>query len=177
MKSTHRRNFLKLPLAAAAAQTISIAPFAAGAASRLDEYDPNNTKIATMVNARADDDHFLFLKQIGVQWVHVQFPLDTNFDLIKNTQDRLAHFGIKIHCAMVDHYRSQKIQLGKPGRDEDIEKFQTFLRDLGRLGRRRRWRVAPSAPSTSELVSAALKRTSTTCSTSSISARPTRRSR
>ena len=134
MKSTHRRNFLKLPLAAAAAQTIATAPFAASAATRLDEYDPNNTKIATMVNARADDNHFLFLKQIGVQWVHVQFPIETNFDLIKDTQDRLGRFGIKIHCGIVDHYRSQKIQLGKPGRDEDIEKFQTFLRDLGRLG-------------------------------------------
>ena len=134
MKSTHRRDFLKLPLAAAAAQTISTAPFAASAATRMDEYDPNNTKIATMVNARADDNHFLFLKQIGVQWVHVQFPVDTNFELIKTTQDRLAHFGIKIHCGMVDHYRSQKIQLGKPGRDEDIEKFQTFILDLGRLG-------------------------------------------
>lgn len=133
MKSTHRRNFLKLPLAAAAAQAISTAPFAK-AATRLDEYDPNNTKVATMVNARADDDHFLFLKQIGIQWVHVQFPRDTNFDLIKNTQDRLGRFGIKIHCAIVDHYRSQKIQLGKPGRDEDIEKFQEFIRDLGRLG-------------------------------------------
>src|ERR1700692_2881727 len=111
MKSAHRRDFLRLPLAAAAAQTIATAPFAASAATRMDEYDPNNTKIATMVNARAEDDHFLFLKQIGVQWVHVQFPLDTNFELIKNTQDRLAHFGIKIHCGIVDPSRSQKIQV------------------------------------------------------------------
>src|SRR5580704_5664817 len=134
MKSkTQRRDFLKLPLAAAAAQAISLPPVAT-AATRIDEHDPSNTKIATMVNARADDNHFLFLKQIGVQWVHVQFPIDANFEMVKSTQDRLAHFGIKIHCGMVDHYRSQKIQLGKPGRDEDIEKFQTFIRDLGRLG-------------------------------------------
>src|SRR5215472_1818176 len=96
-KRTQRRDFLKLPLAAAAAQAVSTGPFVASAATRLDEYDPNNTKIATMVNARADDDHFLFLKQIGVQWVHVQFPIDANFDLVKTTQDRLARFGIKIH--------------------------------------------------------------------------------
>src|ERR1700675_3587137 len=106
MKSAHRRNFLKLPLAAAAAQTIATAPFAASAATRMHEYDPNNTKIATMVGAKADDNHFLFLKQIGVQWVHVQFPIDANFEIVKSTQDRLAHFGIKIHCGIVDHYRS-----------------------------------------------------------------------
>ena len=130
--NTRRRDFLKLPAAAAAAQLVEMAP--SQAAGRLDEYDPSNTKIATMISPRQSDDHFLFLKQIGIQWVHVQFPIDANFELVKNMQDRLARFGIKIHCGIVDHYRSQKIQLGKPGRDEDIEKFQTFIRDLGKLG-------------------------------------------
>ncbi len=35
---------------------------------------------------------------------------------------------------MVNTYRSERIQLGRPGRDEDIEKFQQFLRDLGQVG-------------------------------------------
>jgi mannonate dehydratase len=123
-----RRDFLKLPLAAGAG-----AMFAPGA-TKIDEDDLSNTKIATMVNARASDDQFLFLKQIGVRWVHVQFPLDTNFELIESTQKRLARYNIQIHCGIVDHYRSLNIQLGRPGKDEDIEKFQTFIRDLGRLG-------------------------------------------
>ncbi len=123
-----RRSFLKLPLALGAGGML------AAAAPAIDEYDPSNTKIATMVNARATDDQFLFLQQIGVRWVHVQFPLDTNFDLLQDTQKRLARFNIRIHCGIVDHYRSLKIQLGQPGRDADIEKFQTFIRDLGRLG-------------------------------------------
>ncbi len=129
-----RRDFLKLPLSAAAAQAIAMTPAGSGAVTRMDEYDPNNTKIATMVSPLASDDHYLFLKQIGVRWVHVHFPLETNFELLKNTQERLGRFGIGIHCGIVDHYRSQKIQLGKPGRDEDIEKFQAFIRDLGKLG-------------------------------------------
>ena len=130
---TGRRDFLKLPLAAAG-QAIATAPSLARAAVRIDEYDPNNTKIATMVNAAASDDQFLFLQQIGIRWVHVQFPLSADFDMVKNTQDRLARYGIKIHQGIIDHYRSKKIQLGQPGRDEDIEKFQTFMRGLGRLG-------------------------------------------
>ena len=129
-----RRDFLKLPLAAAAAQAISTGPFVARGATRIDEYDPQNTKIATVVNARADDDQFLFLQQIGVRWVHVQFPLDADFELIKNTSDRLARYGIKIHQGICGLYQSTKIQLGQPGRDEDIEKFQTFIKSLGRLG-------------------------------------------
>lgn len=129
-----RRDLLKLPLAAAAAQVVSTAPFGARAAARMDEYDPNNTKIATLVNAGADDDQFLFLQQIGVRWVHVQFPLNADFDLVKNTQDRLARYGIRIHQGIIDHYRSTRIQLGQPGRDADIEKFQAFIQSLGRLG-------------------------------------------
>src|SRR4051812_24271429 len=116
-----RRAFLKLPLAAGVAGALA-ATRIGRAAPKIDEYDPANTKIATMVNARAPDDHFLFLKQIGIRWAHVQFPLDVNFELIKNTQDRLAKYGIKIHCGIADHYRSTKIQLGQPGRDEDIAK-------------------------------------------------------
>src|SRR5262249_50773921 len=112
----------------------ALAPRMARGAPKIDEFDPANTKIATMVNAHSGDDQFLFLKQIGIRWVHVQFPMDANFDLVKTTQDRLAKYGVKIHCGIVDHYRSAKIQLGQPGRDQDIEKFQNFIRDLGKLG-------------------------------------------
>ena len=130
-----RRDFLKLPLAAAAAQAISTGPFVARGATRIDEYDPQNTKIATQINAGSNDDEFLFLQQIGVRWVHVLFPLEADFDFVKNTQDRLARYGIKIHQGTCEPiYHSLKIQLGQPGRDEDIEKFQTFIKSLGRLG-------------------------------------------
>src|SRR5215470_17237775 len=122
-----RRDFLKLPLAA----------FAAGAlaAPRKDEYDPDNTKIATLINVHsATDDELLFLKQIGLRWIHAEFGDDAPYDFIKSAQERLARYGLKIHCGILDTYRSLKIQLGQPGRDQDIEKFQTFLKDLGRLG-------------------------------------------
>jgi hypothetical protein len=113
----HHAAICSNPLAAGLAGTFAAAVRVTRAATpKIDEYDPNNTKIATMVNARANDDQFLFLQQIGVRWVHVQFPLDTSFDLIKNTQERLASHNIKIHCGIVDHYRSQKNQLGRQAR-------------------------------------------------------------
>lgn len=120
-----RRDLLKMPLAAAAM----------AAAPRIGEYDPNNTKIATMVNVPTmTDDELLRLKQIGLRWVHAEFGNDAPYEVIKSTQDRLARFGLGIHCGILDSYRSTRLQLGQPGRDQDIEKFQTFLRDLGRLG-------------------------------------------
>ncbi len=115
-----RRNFLKLSLAAIV---------------RKDEYAPDNIKIGTRLSIRsASDDDLLFLKQIGMRWVHAEFGKAAPHDFIKSTQERLGRFGIKIYVGVMDAYRSLKIQLGQPGRDQDIEAFQTFLRDLGRLG-------------------------------------------
>jgi mannonate dehydratase len=80
------------------------------------------------------DDQLLFLKQIGLRWVQASFGENGSAEDIRNAQERLGRYGLKIHCGRVDTYRSLRIQLGQPGRDEDIEKYQTFLRDLGRAG-------------------------------------------
>jgi mannonate dehydratase len=105
------------------------------ASAHKDEYDAENLKIAVKIDVHAaSDDELLFLKQIGLRWVHAEFGEDASYEFIRSTQDRLGRFGLQIHCGLLDTYRSLKIQLGQPGRDQDIEKFQTFLRDLGRLG-------------------------------------------
>ncbi|MEX2262184.1 MAG: mannonate dehydratase [Bryobacteraceae bacterium] len=127
-RGTGRRNFLKLPLFAGAARALAAPP-------PKDEYEPDNIKLATRLYLRsATDDDLLFLKQIGMRWVHAEFGKDAPHEAIKGTQERLARFGIKIYCGVMDAYRSLKIQLGQPGRDQEIERFQTFIRDLGRLG-------------------------------------------
>ena len=126
--SFQRRDFLQFPLAAGVA-------VAAPPPGRKNEADPDNTKIATLINVhKATDDDLLFLKQIGLRWIHADFGSEGSYESIKGAQERLARYGIKIHCAFIDTYRSIRLQLGQPGRDQDIEKFQTFLRDLGRAG-------------------------------------------
>ena len=131
-----RRDFLKVPFAASLAGAFAAAPPAARAAvQKIDEYDPENTKIATQINSTASDDQLLFLKQIGLRWVQVTFGQSAPYEVIKSTQEKFARFGLKIHCGIQESgYRTQKIQLGKPGRDEELEKFQTFIRDMGRAG-------------------------------------------
>ena len=101
----------------------------------MDEADPEGTKIAVKLTVQhTTDEELLFLKQIGLRWLHADFGEEASYDLIKTTQDRFARFGLKIDCALMEKYRSLKIQLGQPGRDEDINKFNTFLTDCGRLG-------------------------------------------
>jgi mannonate dehydratase len=124
-----RRDFLKA-CALLAART--------GLAQRhshvIDEYAPTNTKIAHRVSSRITDDDLLFLKQIGMRWARVEFgEAPTPFDSLRATQARFAKFGIRIFSGVHYSYRSLDVQLGRPGRDKDIETFRAFLRDLGRL--------------------------------------------
>ena len=74
-----RRDVCKFPLAAAALLN---------AAARKDEYAEDNTKIATMIDVRkATDDDLLFLKQIGLRWVHASFGNEpASYEFIKSAQ-------------------------------------------------------------------------------------------
>ncbi len=126
----HRRDFLQLPLAALPAALAAQAPRRIPA-----EDDPGNIKLAHRVLVRSvTDEELLFYKQIGMGWAHAEFggqPAPLEF--IRATQERFSRFGVRIYVGVHDSYRSQRLQLGQPGRDQDIETFQQFLRDCGRL--------------------------------------------
>ena len=129
MTTTDRRDFLKLPLAATLPRAAAAAP------NVIDEYDPANVKLSHRIPARASDDDLLFLKQIGIRWARVEFGNEeTPFEFLRATQEWFASFGMRIYSGVQYAYRSIRLQLGQPGRDQDIETFQRFLRDCGRLG-------------------------------------------
>ncbi len=125
-----RRDILRLALAGASAPALALT-----APPLKDEYDPGNIKIATRLSIRsATDEDLLFLKELGLRWVHAEFGEKAPYEAIQGAQERLGRFGIQIYVGVMDAYRSLRIQLGQPGRDQDIERFQTFLQDLGRSG-------------------------------------------
>jgi len=132
-----RRDLLKLPVMAAACGLLpgSAVAHAAKPTGPLDEADPEGTKIAIKLTVQhTSDEELLFLKQIGLRWLHADFGDAASYDFIRATRDRFARYGLTIDCALMEGYRSKRIQLGQPGRDEDIEKFNSFLTDCGRLG-------------------------------------------
>ena len=103
--------------------------------AKIDEYDPENTKIAHAIGANASNDDLLFLKQIGLRWVRLHYgDWDADVDRLREVQKRFAQYGLQIYSASHPAYRSLKIQLGQPGRDEDIELYCAFIRCLGKLG-------------------------------------------
>jgi mannonate dehydratase len=98
------------------------------------EDDPGNIKIAHIVPSGAADDFLRFCRQIGLRWVRLNHSGDPGVDALREVQKRFAQHGLSIYSATHGSYRSLRIQLGRPGRDEDIETYRTFLRSLGKLG-------------------------------------------
>lgn len=134
-----RRDLLKLPVMAAAYGMVPSSAFglAASRPTHPNEDTEEGTKIAVATDVRSTNGELLFLKQIGVRWVHASFEGEggASYDEIRATRERFALYGIKIDSAIWNAgYRTLKIQLGQPGRDEDIDRFNTFLTDCGRLG-------------------------------------------
>lgn len=103
--------------------------------TRMAEEDPANTKLAHRLDAKSiTDDDLLFLQQIGLRWVRLEFgTMDTSLDSLSALQQRYARFGLSIYSGVHPAYRSVKIQLGQPGRDKDIATYCQFIRDLGKL--------------------------------------------
>jgi mannonate dehydratase len=145
-----RRRFLALPLTAGAVGTLLYArasrdaapgeperpePGRHGRKPPPDEYDEKNIKLAHRVASTVSDDEMLFLRQIGLRWVRVELrPAEAELDALRRVQQRFARQGLRIYSAMHPAYRSLKIQLGRKGRDEDIARYQQFLKSAGGLG-------------------------------------------
>ena len=101
----------------------------------IDEYDAHNTKISHAVNWNVSDEYLLFLKQIGLKWVRLSVNQDfEDVKSIQKVQRRFQTYGLEIYSAQHFVYRSLDIQLGREGRDKDIETYCNFIRSIGELG-------------------------------------------
>ncbi len=57
-----------------------------------------------------------------------------DIDALRTIRDRFAEGGLKLVGLEGDEFDMQRIKLGLPGRDEDIARYQTMLRNMGELG-------------------------------------------
>ena len=56
-----------------------------------------------------------------------------DFDSLQKIKNQFDEHGFKLAALEGDEFDMSRIKLGKPGRDEDIEKYQAMLRNMGRL--------------------------------------------
>jgi len=125
-----RRQFLRSALAATGTPLLAQQP-----ATKIEEGDPRNAKLCHRLDAASiSDDDLRFLEQIGLKWVRLEFGQgEITLDTLRAQQRRFAQFGMRIYSGVHYAYRSRRVQLGEPGRDQDIETYRRFLRDLGTL--------------------------------------------
>jgi len=119
------------------------APEVAARRDQAKEIDPMNTKRDCTVKPRpahivrwdAADEDLRFCRQIGLRWVRLLCAdCDPGLEALRAVQARLAGHGLQVWSAVHYAARSLRIELGRPGRDEDIEAYCTFIRSLGALG-------------------------------------------
>ena len=135
--SPSRRRFLQASLAAAAA--VAALPEGLRADNilrkQIDEYAPGNIKLSHRVSSNLSEDDLHFLQQIGLRFARVEWPQErSGLAEMRETRDRYKKYGLEIYSGVQYAYRSLKVQLGQPGRDEDIESYQQFIRNLGDIG-------------------------------------------
>jgi hypothetical protein len=117
-----RRQFLESALAATPL-------LAQHCAAKIDESDPTNANLCHRLDANSvSDDDPRFLEQIGLSWVRLEFGEgEVTLDTLRTQQRRFARFKMRIYSGVHYAYRSPRVQLGEPGRDQDIEIYRRFL--------------------------------------------------
>jgi mannonate dehydratase len=93
-------------------------------------------KLSMMIDSDPESDQITFAKQLGIDHVYTWVKPDqrTSTYLI-HLKQRLLKEGLTLYNAG-DYSlgKSDKIHLGLPGRDEMIEQFKEFIRNLGKAG-------------------------------------------
>ena len=63
-------------------------------------------------------------------------PDPSDYEALKTVRDRFQEAGFTLYALEGDEFDMSRIKLGLAGRDEDIERYQKMLRNMGRLGLR-----------------------------------------
>jgi len=94
-------------------------------------------QIAIQTGADASDEDLQFFEQLGVEWamVGINKPEQHSAEFYKNLVKRFGDRGIKIY-RVANHgvHNVPEITLNLPGRDEKVEEFKQFIRNIGEAG-------------------------------------------
>ena len=96
----------------------------------------SNIKVQHIVWSNASDEELLYLKQLGLKYVYAYFKDEhCNYDDMMRFQERLLKYGLTITDAgNLTVYKCPSIHLGLPDRDECIDRYIEFTKNLSRLG-------------------------------------------
>jgi mannonate dehydratase len=96
-------------------------------------------KLGMMLPAKPDI-KWQLAAQIGVEYAVTKAAPELSgqlppwdFESLRDIHRRFAEAGLRLYALEGDEFDMSRIKLGLPGRDEDIERYQAMLRNMGRL--------------------------------------------
>ena len=129
-----RREFVKLAVGGA----LSAAAFLTSRHTASGAVHPNGPgiKLCAQSTAKPTDDELLFLKQIGAEYVSVASTPDLRTaDGFLQIKKRYADAGITVwNIGNASVHNMPEVTLNLPGRDQKIEEYKQYLRNLGQAG-------------------------------------------
>ncbi len=93
-------------------------------------------KFSMFIRPDPDDEELLFARQLGVECVYTWLEdHQRSVEYLTHLRQRVTGAGLELYNAgSMTVGKSDKIHLGLPGRNEKIEEFKTFIRNLGQAG-------------------------------------------
>ena len=109
---------------------------AAGMASGAVHRSSPGIKLCAQAPAKPSDEHLLFLKQIGAEYVSVGSTPDLRTaDGFQQIKKRYGDAGITVwNIGNTSVHNMPEVTLNLAGRDRKIEEYKTYLRNLGQAG-------------------------------------------
>jgi mannonate dehydratase len=127
--SETRRNFVRATLGAAGL----VASSAAAAKRPLEPLSPG-IKITLQIRSNFTDEDLSFPRQMGVQYVTVGTTGGT-YQMFADFKRRIEAAGLKVtNIGNTKVHNMPEVTLNLPGRDQKIEEYKQYLRNLGRAG-------------------------------------------
>jgi mannonate dehydratase len=128
-----RREFVKLAVGGTLGASSLLSPASAGATVHK---SASGIKLCAQASAKPADDELLFLKQMGAQYVSVASTPDLRTaDGFLQIKKRYTDAGITVwNIGNSDVHNMPEVTLNLPGRDQKIEEYKQYLRNLGRAG-------------------------------------------
>jgi len=94
-------------------------------------------QIGTKLSARATEEDFRFIQQLGVEWVMADIPGDGDHSVAAYTalRERVESYGLRIYRLANNRlHNMEEITLNLPGRDARIAEYLAYIRNLGAAG-------------------------------------------
>ena len=129
-----RRDFIKLAAGAAVTGVMGI-PLKAATSTKLEPLAPG-IKVSLQISTNATDEDLQFAQQLGVGYVNI--PTSGSKATLENfiqLKKRVEAAGLKVwNIGNSNVHNMQEVTLNLPGRDQKIDEYKNFLRNLAKAG-------------------------------------------